>query len=603
MNGLRTKALAAALVVGWLLGPGVVWARAVPALATAAPQRLGAPQLGSLGAASVGAASASSLAPAVTVNPLGAVEGPPAGTIDAGQGGLGGSLWIGAPKLEAEALLDRLPIATTIAPLRTLARRLLLTTAAAPLGQAPHAFVTVRLRRLLDAGLLRDAGALALVAEVPHDPDFDRARADALLYANQVEAVCGPDTTRRLRSSRPFWIRLRAYCYRVQDNGPAVQLTLSVMQAQGLADPGFTSLLAGLSQHSVGMPKRIVNADSLTVFLLRQNGLPVSLDLGEELGTPGLLLAATATQNPPRDRLAAAERVVRTGALSVSELRAIADAQTFTPDQLATEHAQVLAMPFLEGQALLRRAVKVASEEAQPALIYEALATARKQDLMGIAADLQQGALMRIMPSARNRRMTDLFARALMMTGNIERASQWAATLNPAHPADAALWARLYACLDLIAPASVTPGQRATMLAELRRELVQGLPGQRFAAVALGLFGVLREPLPAQVARATKRTLATPWPGRRPGKAYMHRLAEAMRASGQRGVAIAFILDALGAQGPGDLPPKTFVALVGDLVRENLRPDARAIGAAELLNYRAPRHEGAARRVRGSASL
>jgi hypothetical protein len=463
--------------------------------------------------------------------------------------------------------------------------------------------VTVRLRRLLDAGLLRDAGALALVAEVPHDPDFDRARADALLYANQAQAVCGPDTARRLRSSRPFWIRLRAYCYSVQGNLPAAQLTLSVMQAQGMADPGFTSLLAGLSQRSVALPKRIVNADSLTVFLLRQNGLPVSLDLGEELGTPGLLLAANATRNPPSDRLAAAERVVRTGALSVSELRAIADAQTFTPDQLATEHAQVLEMPFLEGQALLRRAVKLASADAQPALIYEALATARKQDLMSVAADLQQGALMRIMPSARNRRMTDLFARALMMTGNIERATQWAATLNPAHPADAAVWAHLYACLDLIAPASVTSGQRAMMLDELRRELVQGAPGQRFAAVALGLFGVLKETLPTQVVRATKRGLATPWPGPRPGSAYMHRLAEAMRTSGQRGVAIAFILDALGAQGPGDLPPNTCVALVGDLVREHLLADARAIGSAALLNYRAPRQEGAALRVKGSASL
>ncbi len=598
MNGVHTKALTAAILAGWLLVPGLVWAQA----ATGAPQTLsGPPRNAPVAPLSVGPATPP--APVVTVNPLGAVEGPPAGTISAEQGGLGSSLWTGAPKLEAEALLDRLPIATTIAPLRALARRLLLTTAAAPTGQAPHAFVTVRLRRLLDAGLLGDAGALALVAEVPHDPDFDRARADALLYANQAQAVCGPDTARRLRSSRPFWIRLRAYCYSVQDNQPAAQLTLSVMQAQGLGDPGFTSLLAGLSRRSVPMPKKIVNADSLTVFLLRQNGLPVPLDLGEELGTPGLLLAARSRKNPPRDRIAAAERVVRTGALSVSELRAIADAQTFTAYQLATEHAQVLQMPFLEGQALLRRAVEKASEEAQPALIYEALATARKQDLMGIAADLEEGALMGVTPTASDRRMTDLFARALMLTGNVERAAQWAATLDPAHRGDTPLWARLYACLDLIAPATVAPGQRATMLAELRRELVQGAPGQRFAALALGLFGVLKEPLPPRVALAAKRALATSWPGRRPGRAYMRKLADAMHASRQRGVAIAFILDALGAEGPGDLTPKACVWLVGDLVREHLNADARAIGGAALLNYRAPRLEGAARRAKGAAAL
>ncbi len=599
MNGLRTRALGAAFLAGWVLVPGTAWAQPSGGFATGAPQTLSGPPPN----APEVLIRAGAVTSAVTVNSLGAVEGPPAGTISADQGGVGASLWLGAPKLEAEALLDRLPIATTIAPLRALARRLLLTTAAAPIGQAPHAFATVRLRRLLDAGLLGDAGALARVAEVPHDPDFDRARADALLYANQTQAVCGPDTSRRLRSSEPFWIRLRAYCYSVQGNLPAAQLTLSVMQAQGLADPGFNGLLAGLRQRSLPMPKKIVNADALTVFLLQQNSLPVPLDLGEELGTPGLLLAAQAAKNPPGDRIAAAERVLRTGALSVSELRAIADAQNFSPDQLATEHAQVLQLPFLEGQALLRRAVKKASEEAQPALIFEALATARKQDLMGVAADLEQGALMRVMPTARDHRMTDLFARALMMTGNVDRAADWAATLDLSNPGDAMLWAHLYACLELIAPASVAPGQRAAMLSELRRELVHGAPGQRFAALALGLFNVLKEPLPPAVALTARRALATTWPGRRPGRVYMHKLTEAMRTSGQRGIAIAFILDALGAQGPGDLTPNSCVSLVGDLVREHLGADARAIGGAALLNYRAPRLEGAARQVKGAASL
>ncbi|MDE2466198.1 MAG: hypothetical protein KGO02_21165, partial [Alphaproteobacteria bacterium] len=218
------------------------------------PSRSGVPALAP--------ATAPAVNSGVSVHVLGAVEGPPAGTLAVDAGGLGPvSLWSGTPKLEAEALLDALPIATTVAPVRALARRLLLTTAVAPLGTASHAFVTVRLRRLLDAGLLADAGTLALAAEVAHDPDFDRARADALLYANQTEAICGPATARRLHSSTPFWIRLRAYCYSVQGNMPAAQLTLSVMQAQGLSDRAFSALLADLHTHAARMPDKIENAD------------------------------------------------------------------------------------------------------------------------------------------------------------------------------------------------------------------------------------------------------------------------------------------------------------------------------------------------------
>ncbi|MDE2462727.1 MAG: hypothetical protein KGO02_03295, partial [Alphaproteobacteria bacterium] len=369
------------------------------------------------------------------------------------------------------------------------------------------------------------------------------------------------------------------------------------------SDRAFSALLADLHTHAARIPDKVENADSLTVLLLMQNGLPVPLDLGEELGTPGLLLAARAPKNSPIDRIEAAERVVRTGALSVAELQSIADAQDFTADQFATEHAQVLQMPFLEGQSLLRQAVKRAAEKVQPALIYEALASAQNKDLMDIAADLEQDALMRLEPDARDRDMTGLFARALMMTGNIQRAVQWAATLNPALPSDAPVWARLYASLDLIAPSAVLPAQRSMMLNELSREVVQKTPEQGFAALALSLYAALKEPLPPSVALIARSARQTRWPGRRPGRAYLRKLDEALHAPSQRGAAIAFVLDAIGAEGPGDLAPDACANLVGDLVQEHLNEDARAIANAALLDYSPPSLTGAALQAKGSTAL
>src|ERR1700733_13546467 len=98
---------------------------------------------------------------AIRVRSLGAVDGPPLGSLDSSNGGLGSDIWQDTARARVEEMLKRLPLATPFASVRALARRLVLTTADAPDGEAPHAFLSVRLRALLDAGMLDDAGSLA----------------------------------------------------------------------------------------------------------------------------------------------------------------------------------------------------------------------------------------------------------------------------------------------------------------------------------------------------------------------------------------------------------------------------------------------------------
>ncbi len=522
----------------------------------------------------------------ITVSSLGEVEGPPTGTLDEANGGLGPNLWSGSQRAAVEELMARLPLATTIGSLRNLARRIILTRAAAPTGQAPRAVMTVRLRSLLAAGLLSDAADLAGAAQIKDDPEFARIQAEALLFAGRGDHLCDNTTATRLDSAEPFWIELRAYCYAVGGNDAALSLTRAVMNAQNVADDAFDTLLSDVQNNVAKDPGSIDAPNALHVFLMAQVGLPVDFNTGAELGTPGLVLVARNAINPPEDRLKAAGRILRTGAIAPDLLIAIADAQQFTKDQFATEHAQVQKLPFLAGQALLRQAVGRVVADAKPALIYEALKAADAKGLLGVAAVLQQAALVNVAPTPDLQTMAPLFMRALIMTGHAQAATRWLALLDVRNNPDRSAIARFDAVLALGNPSPDRLAAAQMSLSELANEVITGTADRASAALTLGLYRALGQPLPKPAQTAAQLATQMRWPGRRPAPSIMRRLDAALAAPGRRGEAMMLALDAIGARGPGDLAPDVTVNLVGDLVRLGVPDAARAIAITALLRYR-----------------
>lgn len=522
----------------------------------------------------------------VSVSSLGDTEGPPAGTLDATNGGLGSDLWAGSSRADVEALMGRLPIATTIVSMRTLARRIVLTRAAAPVGAASQAFTTVRLRSLLGAGLLDDAADLAAMAQVRNDPAFARVQAEAILFAGDQDHVCDDTTATRLNNSEAFWIELRAYCYAIGGDEAALALTRSVMDAQNIDNGAFDTLLDDIQNKASQNPGDIEAPTALHLFLLRQTGMPVSFHVGARLGVPGLLLAFRSQQNSPEDRLKAAERLLPSGALSAQELIAIADAQPFTVDQFATEHAQVQQLPFLAGQALLRQAAIKALPDARPALIYEALTTAEAKNMLGIAAVLRQNALGTLTPQPAMRPMAGLMGHALMLTGHADAASHWADLLNPAMASDKPLLARFQIELNLIAPDAARQAHAQSGLEELAQEAASQTPDQAFAVLALGLYAALGEAMPDAARSQSATAMQQNLPGRRPAASLLTRLDQAARAPERKGEALMLVLNAIGAGGPGDLAPDVTVGLVRTLIRQGEAEVARNIAITALLRYR-----------------
>ncbi len=188
MIGLRAKlALAGALLASTA-------AAQVPA-ANAPPKAIGSP------AAVVPAPPPPSPRnTAIEVNTLGAPEGPPAGLLDPTNGGMTDDIWSGSPRGAVEELLARMPLGTPIRSMRGLGRKLLLTKAEAPTGQAPRAFQTVRIQALLTAGFVSDTAKLAAQIQLKDDPEFAHLQATAI--TNSVANLRMPAVTRRPSAKR-----------------------------------------------------------------------------------------------------------------------------------------------------------------------------------------------------------------------------------------------------------------------------------------------------------------------------------------------------------------------------------------------------------------
>ena len=604
MTSSRIRRLAAVLA---LVLPAVAVAQTPPpspAPDAAAPQATGAPRrLPGLGngtvipAATAPSVEQTTLPPepdsgpkgssgAITVSTLGNVEGPPAGTLDSAQGGLGEDLWSGTQRQTADDLMEHLPIATPVAAVRDLARRLVLTKAAAPMGDATEAFVTVRIKRLLDAGMISAAANLAAMAQITNDPGFARIQAEALLYADRKDVICTPATATRLASADPFWIELRAYCYAVAGNDAALSLTRQIMQAQNIDDAAFDTLLDDVQRHVAKAPDNIAAPSALHAFLLGQLGLPVDYDMGNQLGPPGLVLAAENSANAPEERLKAAEQLLPAGALPVGELATIADAQHFTANQFATEHAAVAKLSFLGGQALLRQAVARAAPNAKPALIYQALEAGRTVGYLRVAAALQHDALAALTPTHDMRAMAGLMARALMLDGDADAAARWDNILDFNLPTDRPLLAKDQVLLNLVA---ANPGRQMaaeTAYTELAKESLMPGQDQAFAALAVGLGVALHQPVPKSALAQAAFNASMQWQGRRPAAGQMARIAGAIAAPGRRGEAMMLILNAIGPTGPGDLAPDVTITLVNDLMKLGVPNAAREIAVAALLLHR-----------------
>lgn len=277
------------------------WAQTDTPIATAPPQALEAAPVQQPAEPEAPAAVVREFQPGmqqsstVQVGALGRSEGGPAGLLDESNGGLGETLWSGSSRADVIGLLEKLPLRSPAPSLRDLARRLLLTRAEAPSGPSDKAFLTARLKKMLEGGMVEEAAIIAANARIADDAGFARAQADAILIAGHGEAACGDATALRLSSAEPFWIELRAYCYWAAGDSDMYDLTRTVMSAQDLSDGVFDILFDDVRNGTKDIPDPIDNLTALHLFLMKRAGIPVDAVMLARLGVG----AAIKDSRPP----------------------------------------------------------------------------------------------------------------------------------------------------------------------------------------------------------------------------------------------------------------------------------------------------------------
>ena len=527
----------------------------------------------------------------IHVRSLGFVDGPPIGLLDSSNGGLGTSIWQDASRARTEDMLKRLPLASAVPSVRALARRLVLTTADAPDGEAPHAFLSIRLRALLDAGLVEDAGNLAARAVPKDDPELARLTADSILFAGRGEDACSPATSMRLNSGERFWVELRAYCYTAAGDAGALDLTRAVMQAQKLDSRAFEVLLDDIVSHHANVPAHISEPDSPELFLLKSLGLPIDPSWSQQLGMPVSVLAMRDAKNSPEQRLEAAEEVARAGAATSAEFAVIADAQTFAPDALESAGSVARTLPFLAGQALLRQAVRDSTDPAiKKELLFEALSLAYRKNLLPPAAQLQGSAASAVRPEREDRDHAVMMASALMLSGHAEAAARWYDVLDLNSAADLPLVHLLQVELNLVAPSPARTFEAQDALSWFAAQADAAAGGDdtlSSAFLSLGIYDALGLSSPPEASAALAQLKGRQWPGRTPGADAMARVEAARSDSGRRGDALLAMLDFIGTDGPGNVAPDAIVAFVKALAQMGYTDAAHDLAVDALLLHRA----------------
>jgi hypothetical protein len=464
-----------------------------------------------------------------------------------------------------------------------LLRRLLLTSATPPAGAAPPdepSLLALRLSKLIANGWIAEAEALA--ARSPRDDGFARqALAEALLLQGRDGDACGDATGMRQSANDPYWLKLRVLCYLLNNDMPSAVLTLDVMNERGVTDDGFFALAGVLAEGGRAKATALPAPSGIHLALLRHAKLVPPTVLAGWAPASNLL-----SQDPadPVIRLTASERAAVAGLMPADQLRAIYDAEVFTPDQLDDPEEAALKLPLARANALYFQAIaKRTIPAARAGAFVAALQRAETQNRFAFFAEISTGVVQQIKPSPQTSWLAPYIERTLHYTGNDRAAKQWLVALTS--PADGPAVNAIQLHAGLVRP---TPENLATMQGAMNWLGQHALqPGgakewlMERATREIPLLDALGYIVPPDAQWAVSATTA----GVAPSGPAAESLASITRSAqeGRLGETLLNALIALGHAGPARAQGQTTVRVVKALMKVGLREDARAIAIESVL--------------------
>ncbi len=565
-----------------------------PALAQA-PQPLGPPRpltervAPAPSAAEPGPANASGVKRAVEIDTLGAIDPDSIGLIDAAGGGFDATLWRGSNRQQVARLMARLPSTTASRSMRELMRRLLLSTATVPQGEAAgESLLALRIARLMAMG---DVGAAAALLRIAPGQSTDGAMAlaevESLFFGNDNAGACNRVRAQAERVSGRYWQQATAYCLTLAaEHDKAALLTDMLRETADNSDPVFFKAMEALGGNRSTAVASLPDPKALTLSMLRAANLELAADVVVS-DQPAVLRTVALSPNAPlRLRLEAAERASSLGALTPEALAEIYAGLTFTPAEIKDPLAAASADWGPKGRALLLRAVRAHAEPvAKAQALQQGWKIARERG--GLDTMLRVGVmdLATIAPAPELVWFALDAARALYGAGRSAAAGAWVTLVRDraAENAEAqSAWRALWPLAALAGGTDVTAADGAPLATWWTEASAKG--AKEAAAKALTLYSALEALGVAIADERWSALLDSPYqPAGVAPSAAVTRMIAAAAAAGRVGETVLLALIALGPDGPAGAQPAALATAIGALRAVGLEKDARSLALEAAL--------------------
>jgi hypothetical protein len=324
-------------------------------------------------------------------------------------------------------MLPQMPAASISPTLRNLMRRLLLTSAKPPAGDAKKSLLALRVAQLAAMG--DTDGMNALLAMAPNsdsDPALLRVQADALFVAGNNDGACKLVADQTSSVSDVYWRKADIFCRALAGDQERAALGADLLREHGEKDPLFFDLLDTLTGVSKPKIDSMAKAQPLHIAMARAAKIAVPGDLAAANQPTLIRMIALSPGLPPEQRLEAAERAEAMGLIETKTLREIYAGMTFSKEQLekALSTAQADHNPM--SRALLYvRASRETVPTALAQIIQQALTLALAGGLYQTQARVYHDLIMSLPPTGDLLWLAPEASRALIVTGEQAGVNRW----------------------------------------------------------------------------------------------------------------------------------------------------------------------------------
>lgn len=526
-------------------------------------------------------------APGIEIGELATIDPDSGGMLEESMGGFGVEMWTGTSRATILTLLPQLAAGAESPTMQDLARRLLLSTAIAPV-RAPDdpqtSLIGIRVERLEAMGLV---GAVAdMIAIAPNrdtDPHLLRAAIDNRLLLDDVSGACDMAAAGKSVLTDTYGEQIAVFCQAVRGDREAASFSAGLLRDAGtLDDPVFFALADALM--GTGKVKIASLKAPTPLHLAMARAVKAKLP-ADVLGSASPLILRALADHPglgDPDRLTAAEAAARAGAIGPRDLAAHYAAVAFTPTDLGKALSRADGKRGPVERALLYQAEgQQTLPVAQASVLQKALRTAMADGIYPLTVQVYLPVLERLQPAAELNWFAADAARALLVAGRADLAATWAAA--PLAPEDAGQQKSATLLWPLL---RLAEGPARGMDESGHDSWLTALgsddpAANRRVALAYGLMQALDDPQPDRrwlaLLRGAGRVSAQV-----PDLAYLRAFRQAA-AAGRKAETVLLALLVLGQDGVAGMPAGSMAEIVDGLNRVDLGEEARRLAIEAAL--------------------